>query len=67
MFKMNEQKIMKYIAVWMWHILAMLFLQTLLIAAILRSFVWIAILVFPVAIAEYMSWKRRGELENETW
>jgi uncharacterized membrane protein SpoIIM required for sporulation len=50
----------------MWHLTMVIFLQTLIVSIILRTYIWTAILFLVVLFTEYMAMRRKDELENES-
>ena len=61
---MNETLITRYIAAWMWHLIAVLFLLRTISFLILDMYIWMIGMAGVVLFAEFMSWKRKHEVEE---
>lgn len=62
----NDIRIMtEYISSWCWHLIAIMFLCTLVIVIVLQNFVFTVALALLIAGSEFMALKRKKELLNE--
>lgn len=58
------QIITRYIGSWFWHLIAIMFLCTLIVIIVLQNYVFIVALALLIAICEFMALKRKREISN---